>query len=165
MRDIAKRAGVVSSNVYHYSQSKSDLLVELLKKANYDHLNAVEWALSAAGTAPAERLHTAVGAYVGYIVDHPLEALVAHSELRYLGEDDRKRLVVARDRLESIFENIVDEGVRTGAFTTPHGHGATRAVLTMCSGVAQWYRSDGPLTRDEIAAQYADYALGVVGAC
>lgn len=164
MRDIARRAGIVLSNVYHYSQSKSDLLVEVLKKANYDHLTATEWALAAAGADPAERLPTAVRAYVGYIVDHPLEALVAHSELRYLGEDDRKRLVVARDRLESIFENIVEEGVRTGAFTTTHNTGATRAILTMCAGVAQWYRPDGPLSRDEISAQYADYARGIVGA-
>lgn len=164
MRDIARRAGIVLSNVYHYSQSKSDLLVELLKKANYDHLTATEWALGGAGPDPADQLSTAVRAYVGYIVDTPLEALVAHSELRYLGEDDRKRLVIARDRLESIFENVVEEGLRTGAFTTTHGAGATRAILTMCAGVAQWYRPDGPLSRDQISAQYADYALGIVGA-
>ncbi|MFC5830361.1 TetR/AcrR family transcriptional regulator [Nonomuraea insulae] len=163
MRDIARRAGVVLSNLYHYADSKSDLLVELLKKANYDHLSATEWALTGADASPRHRLEAAVKAYVGYIVDHPMEALIAHSELRYLGDDDRKRLVMARDRVEALFDGIIEDGVRAGTFTTSHSRGVTRAVLTMCAGIAQWYRQDGRLSREDIAGEYADYALALVG--
>ncbi|OZE37624.1 hypothetical protein CH259_12330 [Rhodococcus sp. 05-2254-4] len=162
MRDIATRSGMSLSNLYNHSASKSHLLVELLKTANYNHLTETEWAVSAAGDSPTDKLEMATRAYVNYIVDHPLEALVAHTELRYLDEDDRKRLVIARDRLQSIFENIVHEGIRLGEFKTPYPDDVSRNLLTMCAGIAEWYRPDGPMSRDQISEQFARYAARLV---
>ncbi|TDD88528.1 TetR family transcriptional regulator [Actinomadura rubrisoli] len=162
MRDIANRAGMSLSNLYNHAPSKSDLLVELLKTANYNHLSETEWAVSAAGPKAVDRLEMATRAYVNYILQHPLEALVAHTELRYLDNDARKRLVIARDRLEAIFENIVQEGVRAGEFHTPYPDDVARNLLSMCAGIAEWYRPDGPMTRDQIAEQFAHYAVRLV---
>jgi TetR/AcrR family transcriptional regulator, cholesterol catabolism regulator len=162
MRDIAGRAGMSLSNLYNHSPSKSELLVELLKTANYNHLTETEWAVSAAGSGAANRLDMATRAYVNYIVDHPLEALVAHTELRYLDNDARKRLVIARDRLQAIFANIVHEGVRTGEFHTPYPDDIARNLLTMCAGIAEWYRPDGPMTRDQLSDQFAHFATLLV---
>ncbi|WP_067465288.1 TetR family transcriptional regulator [Actinomadura macra] len=162
MREIANRAGMSLSNLYNHSPSKSDLLVELLKTANYNHLTETEWAVSAAGPTAVDRLEMATRAYVTYILEHPLEALVAHTELRYLDNDARKRLVIARDRLEAIFENIVQDGMRAGEFHTPYPHDVARNLLTMCAGIAEWYRPDGPMTKDQIAEQFAHYATRLV---
>lgn len=162
MREIATRSGMSLSNLYNHSASKSDLLVELLKTANYNHLTETEWAVSAAGPSPTDKLAMATRAYVNYIVEHPLEALVAHTELRYLDDDDRKRLVIARDRLQAIFENIIHEGVRTGEFHTPYPDDIARNLLTMCAGIAEWYRPEGPMSRDQISEQFARYAARMV---
>ncbi|WP_028921511.1 TetR/AcrR family transcriptional regulator [Pseudonocardia acaciae] len=162
MRDIASRSGMALGNLYNHTSSKAELLVQLLKRATYDHLADTEWAVSAAGPDPRDQFVAAVRAYVRFILDRPLESMIAHSEVRYLGEDDRKRLVIARDRLEAIFGNIVHEGVRTGVFTTPHPDEVTKAVLPMCSGIANWYRPDGPLSKDEVCERFATYAAAVV---
>src|SRR5690606_23033587 len=60
MRTIASRAGMALSNLYNYAPSKQDLLVQILRKANYDHLSATEWAMSGAGKDPADRLAVGV---------------------------------------------------------------------------------------------------------
>lgn len=162
MRTIAQRAGMSLSNLYNYSPSKQDLLVQILRKANYDHLSHTEWAISgSAGSAP-ERLVACVRAYVEYIVEHPAEALVAHSEVRYLDPEHRQRLVVARDRIDAMLRAIIDEGVATGHFATPHADEATRAILTMCAGVAQWFHPHGSLPGTTIAERYAHLALALV---
>ena len=162
MRTIARRAGMSLSNLYNYAPSKDDLLVQILRRANETHLSHTEWAVTGAGNHPAERLVAGVRAYVDYVVSHPAEVLVAHTEFRYLKADHRRRLVMARDRVDALFQGIVADGVTSGAFTTPHPREATRAILTMCAGVAEWYRRDGALSGDAIAERYAHLALAMV---
>ncbi|MFF2317880.1 TetR family transcriptional regulator [Arthrobacter sp. NPDC058097] len=162
MRTIAQRAGMALSNLYNYAPSKQDLLVQILKTANYNHLAHTEWAISGAGNHPADQLRAGVRAYVEYVVAHPAEALVAQTELRYLDAEHRRRLVVARDRIDEMLQGIITTGTASGTFITPFPREATRAILTMCGGVAQWYRPDGSLTGDEVANRYAQLALAMV---
>jgi TetR/AcrR family transcriptional regulator, cholesterol catabolism regulator len=161
MRTIAERAGMTLSNLYNYAESKEDLLVQILRKANYDHLSHTEWAISGADDNPPAQLFAAVRAYVGYVVEHRSEALVAHTEVRYLQAGPRERLVVARDRIDQMLRAIIAAGVEDGSFATPHADEATRAILTMCGGVAQWYHPDGSLPGDVIAERYAHLALAL----
>ncbi|MEO8076644.1 MAG: AMP-binding protein [Acidobacteriota bacterium] len=150
------------SNLYNYAPSKDDLLVQILRHANEAHLSHTEWAVTGVGNAPADRLLAGVRAYVEYVVSHPAEVLVAHTEFRYLGAEHRRRLVVARDHVDDLFQGIVAEGVALGVFTTPHPREVTRAILTMCAGVAEWYRRDGALSGEEIAERYGQLSLLMV---
>lgn len=161
MRTIARRAEMSLSNLYNYASSKEDLLVHILRSANYDHLSHTEWAVSGAGDLPADQLYEGVYAYVEYVVQYPNEALVAHTEVRYLDDEHRRRLVIARDRIDELLQTIVSKGVESGVFHTPYPRETTRAILTMCAGVAQWYRPDGTLSGDEIAKRYATLALAL----
>jgi hypothetical protein len=38
----------------------------------------------------------------------------------------------------------------------------TMAVLDMLNGVREWYRHDGPLSRDEVISHYTDIVLKVL---
>lgn len=164
MRTVASRAGMALSNLYNYAPSKQDLLVQILRKANYDHLSATEWAMSGAGKEPADRLAAGVRAYVKYITENTAEVLVAHTEVRYLDTEHRDRLVVARDRIDSLLRDVVEEGVSAGLFHTPRPADTTRAILVMCAGIARWYKPGGPLSADEISDHYARLALAMVEA-
>ncbi|SBW23009.1 hypothetical protein FDG2_3429 [Candidatus Protofrankia californiensis] len=48
-------------------------------------------------------------------------------------------------------------------FTTGYPVEASRAVLSVCSAIADWYRPDGPLDAPEVARRYIQLALGLVG--
>ncbi|MFV0319443.1 MAG: hypothetical protein ACK5LO_09620 [Leucobacter sp.] len=70
----------------------------------------------------------------------------------------RAQHIARRDRQQRLLERLVDEGVETGARRVEDSHGAVPALITMCTGVAQWYRVDGPLSPEILARQYTELA-------
>lgn len=164
MRDIARLAGTGLSNLYNYFPSKSRLLAEVLRRANDVQLARTRRAVDEAGATATERLRAGVEEYVSFVVDHQLAALVAISEVRYLGGEDRVQVVGVRDTTQGIFEQIVADGVATGEFRTPHPEDAARSITAMCSAISTWYRPEGRLSKGELAAQHARYALALLEA-
>lgn len=163
MRNIAKAAGCSAANVYNHFENKSELLVEILRRASDEQFTATRNALRKTGDDPAERWRAAVAAHSLYIARNPRACLVANSELRYLGEIDRKRVVGSRDAQEQLFVDIAEEAVAQGIFSVRRVSQAVAAVLTMCAGIPLWFREDGPLTAEEVADDFALYALNLVG--
>ncbi|MEN3301759.1 TetR family transcriptional regulator [Pseudonocardia sp.] len=164
MRTVAKRAGTSLSNLYNYFPSKSRLLAEVLRHAN-DELSArIRRAVDDAGDSAGPRMREAVRAYVGFVVDHQVAMLVSTSEVRYLGGEDRDRLIAERDETQRIFERIVDQGVEDREFRTPYPADAARAILSTVGAIATWYRPEGRLSRGQLAEQHARYALALLEA-
>lgn len=162
MRDIARGAQTSLSNLYNYFPSKARLLGALLQGANDELLSRTSTAVERAGGDPVARLREAVKAYVGFVVDHQVAALVAISEIRYLAGDERDQVVRARDNTQSIFGGIVAEGIATGAFATPHASDAARTIVSMCSAISTWYHEGGRLSKEALAEQHARYALALL---
>ena len=164
MRTVAKRAGTSLSNLYNYFPSKSRLLAEVLRHAN-DELSArIRRAVDDAGDSAGPRMREAVRAYVGFVVDHQVAMLVSTSEVRYLGGEDRDRLIAERDETQRIFERIITQGVEDGEFRTPYPADAARAILSTVGAIATWYRPEGRLSRGQLAEQHARYALALLEA-
>ena len=51
-----------------------------------------------------------------------------------------------------------------GGFRVGRPKEAARAVTTLCVAVAQWYRADGPLSPEQLAAEYVDLVQAMVRA-
>jgi hypothetical protein len=56
------------------------------------------------------------------------------------------------------------DGVEAGTFTIDDPRTASRALITMCRGIADWYKPKGELTPEDLANIYVKFALGLVGA-
>ncbi|MPY77757.1 MAG: TetR family transcriptional regulator [Actinophytocola sp.] len=164
MRDVATAAGTSLSNLYNYFPSKSHLLAELLRLANDEQLARVRTAVEAAGASPVARMHAAVTAFVGFVVDHTTASRVAISEIRYLSGVNRKEVVAARDSTQGIFEEIVASGVRSGDFRTPYPEDVVRSILSMCAAISTWYDPGGRLSKDALCDRHARYALALLEA-
>jgi TetR/AcrR family transcriptional regulator, cholesterol catabolism regulator len=164
MREVAKRAGTSLSNLYNYFPSKDHLLGEVLRRANAELAARLHRAVAEAGDDASSRLREAVRAYVGFVVDHQLAMLVSTAEVRYLRGPERDRLVAERDRTQAIVTGLVEQGVASGEFRTPHAADAGRAILSMLNALASWYRPDGRLSRGQLAEQHARYALALLEA-
>ena len=162
MRDVARGAGTSLSNLYNYFPSKSKLLAAAMRHANDELLLRVHTGVEQAGDDAPSRLREAVRAYVGFVVDHQVAMLVSTNEVRYLDPDDRTSLVVDRDATEATFERIITQGATEGSFRTPYADDAARAILSAIGAIAGWYRADGPLSRGQLAEQYARFALALL---
>jgi TetR/AcrR family transcriptional regulator, cholesterol catabolism regulator len=162
MRDIAKAAETSLSNLYNHFESKSDVLVALLRDANDELLRRIRAELATVGASATARMTAGVRAYVTYSGERQPAAVLSLSEFRYLRGEGRLAVVEARDTTESIFRGIIADGVRSGEFRTPHPDGATRAIVSICAAIPTWYRPDGPLSLPELADVHVRYVLAML---
>jgi AcrR family transcriptional regulator len=162
MREVASEGGISVASIYNHFSAKSELLLEILRRASAEQMAATLEAVEAAGDDIVDRLSAAVAAFARFDVENRDVCFVANSELRYLDGNERRQIVAQRDRQERLFEDLIEEGVAIGAFRTPYPGEAARAILTMCAGVTVWYRPDGPFTAEDVAERYARFALALV---
>ncbi|WP_231954315.1 TetR/AcrR family transcriptional regulator [Actinoplanes derwentensis] len=160
IRDLAQRAGVSTATLYHYMGTKEDLLAEIMR----DSMRLLLRAASPTGTGgtPTERIARLTRIHVLAHAARPLHTRVADDELRALSPGSRAEITALRDEYERFWQSAIDDGVSTGEFRVQAPGVARLALLEMCSGVARWYRPDGPLTAGELAARYVEMALGLL---
>jgi hypothetical protein len=90
-------------------------------------------------------------------------ATVSTSELRSLEPANREKYVARRDEQQRMLDRIILAGVAAGEFNTPYPAEASRAVASLCVGVASWYRADGRLSVDVLLRRYLTIAEAIVG--
>nr|WP_237686093.1 TetR/AcrR family transcriptional regulator [Arthrobacter jiangjiafuii] len=163
IREVAARAGLSVPGIYHHYPSKHALLSGIAERAMADLFSRSRQALDQAGPGIEERFAALIRCLVLFHAHRSDQAFIAASEIRSLDGQARARHIAARDRQQLLLTEIVNDGVAAGIFTTPFPAEATRAVLTMCTSVAQWYRRDGGLPPEELADRYLVITRAALG--
>jgi AcrR family transcriptional regulator len=161
VRAIATKAGLSVPGLYHHYPSKQEMLAALLRMSNEDVMARSRAALAGAGDDPRDRFTALVENIVLYMT-HRRRLARAAREIHALEEPYRSRHVALRDELEQMVLTEVAAACAAGEFRTTDAHEATRAVLVLCQGVAEWYTPRGPKRPEEIATQYIGFALALV---
>lgn len=163
IREVALRAGVSVAGLYHHFPSKQSLLERLIDETMDALIVSTQEAIADVEKDPVAALEAAVSAHVRHHIQFQRQSFVGNTELRSLVSPARERILRKRDRQRAFFDAIVQEGLRSGDFTSPNPVEATRAIVTMCTAVATWFRAEGPLDPDELTARYCALALLMVG--
>ncbi|MFD7407794.1 TetR/AcrR family transcriptional regulator [Streptomyces sp. NPDC059866] len=164
IREVAARADLSVPGVYHHYPSKQALLVGIVTRAMAELWERSTAALEEAGPDVGRRLDLLVECLVLFHAHRRDLAFIAASEIRSLLGDDRTTYIEARDRQQRLMDAVIEEGVARGAFTTAYPREVSRAIVTMCTAVAQWYRAGGELAPPELAARYRTMTRMTVGA-
>ncbi|OFL64142.1 MULTISPECIES: TetR/AcrR family transcriptional regulator [unclassified Brevibacterium] len=164
IRQIADRAGLSVPGLYHHWKSKYDLLLAVIRYAMTDLAARSDLAEEQAGASSAEQLDAYVECMVLFHAKNQQLAFVAASELRSIHPDDRPDYVALRDAQHARLSRIVQRGAADGEFSVPYPREAVTAVISMCTGISQWYRADGPLRPEQLAGRFRHIARGAVGA-
>jgi AcrR family transcriptional regulator len=162
IRRIAAAAEMSVPGLYYHFSSKQQILVAVLSEAMMDIVARRDAALAEAGDDPRARFVAQVENFCLHTMYRQDEALMAR-ELRALEEPDRSRIIALRDDLEDVLFADVAQAADEGHFDVEDARTAGRAVLILCRAIAEWYRSDGPSSPEEITAQYRRLALHLVG--
>ncbi|MQA16024.1 MAG: TetR family transcriptional regulator [Pseudonocardiaceae bacterium] len=161
VRDIARGCGMSVSGLYHHYASKQEMLARILDLTMTDLL----WrsrAARAQGRNPVERFSLLIECLALFHTRRRELGFVGASEMRSLERRNRRRIAEMRTTQQRMVDEEVDAGVTQGRFGNRRPHDAARAVVTMCTALPQWFRIDGPLTPEEIAAQYVEFALDLL---
>lgn len=166
MQDLAEALGMNRGSLYHYIESKDDLLWAIVVDALDRLTAAVAPALdpersSGAGPArtPADRIRAAIGAHLAFAAENGDEMSLVQIELRALAPARRRALIAKRDAYEALWRGAIEDAIADGTLRMADVRLAGIAILSACNWFTQWYRADGPLTADEIARAFGDLYL------
>lgn len=160
VRHLANRLGQTVPAIYYHYESKEAVLAALLSYSIDDLLERCSQA-----EAPADPLtrFSAIVRCIVLFVAHRRELAFLDVEIRSLEAKNRKAYVAKRDEMESIVTRAVVDGMSAGVFAPGDSHSVSRAIITMCRGIANWYRPYGALSPDDLADQYVIYARRLAG--
>jgi AcrR family transcriptional regulator len=164
MADLAVEVGITKSSLYHHFPSKQALLSEIIE-LTVNRVTPLLLDVAQSELPFPERLGKAVFLHTVEAI-HDQDAVACFiEEGRYLASDFMAAHVAKRDRYEEIFRRIFAEGIAAGVFVDQDARLAVKAILGMCNSAVRWYRPDGDHTPEEIATEFARFAVrGASGA-
>jgi TetR/AcrR family transcriptional regulator, cholesterol catabolism regulator len=148
MQDLAEALGMNRGSLYHYIESKDDLLWSIALGL----LNArVEPMLTGHGEA-AQRLADGIREHLHVAADHADELSLVQIELRSLTDERRRTMIQRRNAYEDLWRNALNDGIASGQLRQDADvRLAGIGILSACNWFTQWYRPDGPMSVDQIA--------------
>ena len=157
VQEISKAVNLGRGALYYHIGSKEqvlfDISISLLQRA-YDatvpHVRTDD--------PPQVKLRNIARALLRHHAAHGDGWQVAIREARFLSEEHQRKVLEARREFERIWQEVLEEGARAGAWRQVDGVDV-RAVLGMFNYTARWMRPDGPLTPEQIADRFVDLLL------
>jgi AcrR family transcriptional regulator len=162
VRDIARRLNQTVPMIYYWYKNKQALLVALLSLSIDDLLDRCEKALASVGDDPVEQLSVLIRCLLLYVANRRQLALL-DQEVRSLEPSNRPAYIAKRNKIEQMLVASIVAGVKTGIFTVENPQVASRALISMCRGIASWYRSTGSMPPEAMAEVHVQFALALAG--
>lgn len=157
LEDIASAVGIWKGSLYHYIDTKEDLLFAVVREPANEILVGLR-DLSQTDLPPTEKIRHATRSHLKVLETNFVYASVYLQEIA-----GRRRMkewsAMDREYLE-LLESIIREGVEAGEFapfTNPRI--ATLGIIGSLNWLTHWYRPEGPLRADAIADQFCDLFL------
>lgn len=160
-RQIAESAGMSPAGLYVNYRSKGDLLFAIIQTSHRFVLDEVT-DMAAQDVPAPDKLRAFVHAFVVFHARYHLLAFVGEYELRSLEGERLVQITRLRHRYRALVEGILIEGIAAGSFEVIDLRGTARTILSLGMDVARWFRSEGPLTPQDVAALQADLVLRMV---
>jgi len=158
MSDIAEAVQLQKASLYHHVSSKQEILLALLDRALDMLFEQID--IIAKQPLPAdEKLRQMVQVYLRLLADNSDLSAVLLFEHRSLEPAQHKRHIPNRDRFETLWRNVLEDGVQTGLFNCSDTALAVRALMGLLNWTLTWYRPDGALSIEQVADQYTNLLL------
>jgi AcrR family transcriptional regulator len=155
MQDIAEAVELQKGSLYYHIDSKQEILLALLDEALEMIIARLHQIRDQ--DLPADlMLRQAMVSYLSFLAENRSLSSVLLLEHRSLEPDLKKQHIPRRDLVESIWQEIITEGITQGIFQTEHPGLITKALLGVLNWTITWYREDGALSPVEIADHFTD---------
>jgi AcrR family transcriptional regulator len=157
MGEIARALGMQKGNLYYYFKNKEAILF-------FCHDYSLDILLQKLGEvelekAPPEvRLRKLIVAFIHMILDE-LHGTALTLDLQALGKAHFRRVVAKRDRFDRGIREVIEDGIKRGAFRKGDAKLYTFAILGAANWITRWYDPGGGAGSEEIADTFADFLV------
>ncbi|MFE9102050.1 TetR/AcrR family transcriptional regulator [Actinomadura geliboluensis] len=162
VQGIVEAAEVTKGALYHYFDSKDDLLYEIYHSLIARQLGDLD-AVLARGLPPREAVRGVLTGLILSTAEHIDEAKVFAREKDRLDDARMRALRADRRRYHETFRGLIEQGQRGGVFSaaTP-AETVTIVALGMVNQMPAWYRPDGPKSAELLAEEVAGFVLAAL---
>lgn len=160
VQDVVAAAGVTKGAMYHYFDSKDDLLAEIYGRVLRLQTEQLE-AVARNGEAVEVRVHTAAADVVVSTLENLQSTTVFFRSLHLLSQDKQDDVRAERRRYHDTFRAMIREGQRNGTFRDDI---AADLVVDFFFGsvhhLPMWWGSHRDLTPAQVGNSFATLLLG-----
>ncbi|HWC80722.1 MAG TPA: TetR/AcrR family transcriptional regulator [Pseudonocardiaceae bacterium] len=162
VQQVVDRAEVTKGALYHYFDSKNDLLYELyhalIGVQNAD-IDAIVTRGADAATTVREILVSVITSTVARL-DH---AVVFFHESHKLDAERMAAYRADRRHYHATFRKVIVAAQKSGEFSTiVPAETAVQIAMGVVNQLPVWYRADGPKTPEQLAHEVADFVLAAL---
>ncbi|MCE0767313.1 TetR/AcrR family transcriptional regulator [Pseudonocardia kujensis] len=161
LSQIAEILGIRTPSLYNHMRSKQELL-ETIVRQTLDHVLADFHAAVKGTDDPVVQLREATRVYALRHATHRREALIVNRDTTSLPEPALTAMRQRRREHERAIRSVIARGIESGTFAVGNAGLASFAILEMSVSIARWFREDGPRTAEQVADEYAEFALRIV---
>lgn len=159
VQEVVAAAGVTKGAMYHYFQSKDDLLYEIYHRVLELQIERLDLILNGPGQLP-DRLHAAAADVVLTSIANLDDTIVFFRSMHLLSPEKQATVRAERRRYHERFRAAVEEGQRTGLFRDDV---SADLVVNYHFGsvhhLGSWYRKRGRLSAQRVADDFARLLL------
>ena len=163
MRDIAERAGVSKSLLYHHFTDKYQIFSQIAASSGIGLNESVAEAIAGA-TSATEKLRLFMVTTAAFFEENRLSWIAASQEF-WSSNEARMSLKVKlrRDSFERMLRTILEEGAASGEFQISDVRLAGRLILSSLNWMHRWYNPAGKRRAHEIAEEYCRMIVQGIG--
>ena len=164
MGDIAAETGLRKASLYHWVESKEDLLYQVLSGV-LDLLVAEARAVSADDSLDfATKLRRLVTLHAQYTVSHPDVMQVFLSEAKWLAGARGREVRDVRRQYHRLYEDVFFRARECGEITAPTGVVPVyvNLLFSMTNQLPVWFKLEGSYSTAQIAELISELVLGKI---
>ncbi len=165
VQDVADALGILKGSLYHYIETKEDLLFRILEELHDDVQEILEEVAAVEGLQPLERLGLYVRRQVEFNVENLPRVAVYYNDVNRLSAERRSEILARRKLHERFVSDLIREAQERGVASAELD---AKLLSNFIHGAIiwtyQWARPSGRVSREKIANTCAEFVLrGVVG--
>lgn len=151
--EVALALNVTKPTIYHYFDSKDEILFECVRLGLQGVSEAIE-RVEAAGGAGIERLRALIHEYV-IIMTHDFGKCITRTADHELSPTTRAEFRRLKREIDAAVRRVIKEGMEDGSICPGDPRLVTFCIAGALNWVARWYEEDGTLRPEDIADGYA----------
>jgi len=162
IQDVADQVGVLKGSLYHYIDSKEDLLARIFEESDEQSFALME-EIHALDIPAIERLRTFARLWSLWYLENIERASIYINEWKHLTGKRLEKVVKVRHEYDARVARMIDDVKREGdADPDLNTRYARFFVLSAINGLPTWYRRGGADSAEHIADVYSDMIVGMV---